>query len=59
MDFQDNTTRIILALIALLAVGVIIKISIKKKSKVSSSNNNLKDVNAGRDIVFGNKKAKN
>ena len=58
MDFQDNTTRIILAIIALLAVGVVIKISITNKSKRTSNSKNLNNVNAGGDIVFGDKKTK-
>jgi hypothetical protein len=58
MDFQVNTTRIILAIIALLAVGIVIKISITNKSKRTSNSKNLNNVNAGGDIVFGDKKTK-
>jgi predicted small secreted protein len=58
MDFQSNTTQIILAVIALFAVGIIIRISFKKKSKEVSNNKSLKNVKAGGDIVFGDKKTK-
>ncbi|MES2864414.1 MAG: hypothetical protein V4666_09875 [Bacteroidota bacterium] len=56
MDFQNNTTQIILAIIALFAVGLIIRISIKNNSKKTSNSKNLKNVKAGGDIVFGDKK---
>lgn len=56
MDFQNNTTEIILAIIALFAVGFIIRISIKNNSKKTSNSKNLKNVKAGGDIVFGDKK---
>ncbi len=59
MDFQNNTTQIILAIIAIFAVGIIVKISINKNSKKTSNSKNLNNVNAGGDIVFGNKKTKN
>lgn len=55
MDFQNNSTQIILAIIALFAVGFIIKVSIKKNKKQTSNSKNLNKVKAGGDIVFGNK----
>lgn len=58
MDFQNNTTQIILAIIALFAVGIIIKVSIKNNSKKNTNSKNLNNVNAGGDIVFGDKKTK-
>ncbi len=58
MDFQNNTTQIILAIIALFAVGIIIRISIKSNSRKTSHSKNLKNVKAGGDIVFGDKKIK-
>lgn len=58
MDFQNNTTQIILAIIALFALGFVIKISTKKKSKTSTSGHSLKNVKTEGDIVFGDKKTK-
>lgn len=54
MDFTNNTTQIILALIALF-VGITITISIRTKIKKNSKNFNLRNVKAGGDIVFGDK----
>lgn len=56
MDFSDNTTKIILGIIAILAVGVAITITIRNKSKRIDNSKHLKDVSAGGDIVLGNKK---
>lgn len=56
MDLTDNSTSIILAIIALFAVGIAITITVKKISKSKSNDRNLKNVKAGGDIVFGNKK---
>lgn len=58
MDFQNNTTQIILAIIALFAVGFIIKVSIKKKSKITESGHSLNNVKTEGDIVFGDKTTK-
>lgn len=59
MDFQENTTKIILAIIALFAVaGVVFNIRIRKKNNKTVDRKNLKNVNAGGDIVFGDKKTK-
>lgn len=54
MDFSNNTTQIILALIALF-VGIAITISIRTKIKKNSKNINLRNVKTGGDIVFGDK----
>lgn len=59
MDFSDNTTQIILALIAILSIGIVITIKIKNNSKKNDNSKNLSNVNAGGDIVFGDKKTKN
>lgn len=56
MDFQNNTTQIILAVIALFALGIAVTITIRKKSKKIDNSKNLKDVSAGGDIVLGDKK---
>ncbi len=55
MDLSDNITKVILALITIITVtGFAIKIY--KKS--SQNNNNLKNINAGGDVVGGDKKTK-
>lgn len=56
MDFSNNTTQIILAIIAVFAVGIAVTITIKKISKKNIKRNNLKNVSSGGDIVFGDKK---
>ncbi|WP_343626796.1 hypothetical protein [Flavobacterium lindanitolerans] len=58
MDFQNNTTQIILAIIALFAVGIVIKISTKKKSKTSTSGHIKKCENGRRYSFFGDKTTK-
>ena len=52
MEFiTDNLTKIILAVIAILAVGVVIKIRNNRKStKVTQKNNEVGGDMAGRDI---------
>lgn len=54
MNLSDNITSIILAFIALFAVGIAITFKIKKKSKVKKQK--LKNVSAGGDVVLGDKK---
>jgi hypothetical protein len=60
MDFSDNTTQIILAVVALFAGGSFIAYRVSKKN----SNNNNKTINQNRnnviggDIVGGNKTTK-
>ncbi len=55
MDLGNNTTQIIIALFALFA-GIALTISIRTKIKKNSKDTNLKNVKAGGDIVFGDKK---
>ena len=62
MDFSDNTTQIILAVIAILGGGSFLAYKVSKKN--SNSNNNNKTINqnknkvTGGDIVGGNKTIK-
>lgn len=62
MDFSDNTTQIILAVVAAIAGGSFIAYRVSKKN--SNSNNNNKTINQNRnkvtngDIVGGNKTTK-
>lgn len=56
MDFSDNTTKIILALIAIFAVGIAVTITIRKKKKTIDKSQNLNNVTAGVDVVLGDKK---
>ena len=58
MDFTDNTTVIILAIISIFSVGIAITLKIRNNSKKADNRKDLKDVSAGGDIVFGNKKTK-
>jgi len=58
MDFSNNTTQIILAIIAIFAVGIGVTITVRKNSKKNITKNNLKNVTSGGDIVFGDKKTK-
>ncbi|WP_177735207.1 hypothetical protein [Flavobacterium inviolabile] len=56
MNLDNNITQILLALIALFAAGAVITITFKSINKRKSKDTNLKNVKAGGDIVFGNKK---
>ena len=55
MDFSNNITQIILAIIAIFAVGIAVKVAVNKKMESSNNKFNLKNTKAGGDIVFGNK----
>jgi preprotein translocase subunit YajC len=60
MNLDNNLTKILLAVIALIAAGIIIKISINRKNKkVKQSHNKVTngDIVAG-DKVGGNKTTK-
>lgn len=56
MDLSNNVTQIILAIVAIFAVGIAIKVSVNKRNKSSNNKFNLTNTNAGGDIVFGDKK---
>lgn len=52
MDFSDNTTQIILAVIAAIAAtGIIIKFVVNKNKTKSSGSVNIKDSNIGGDVA--------
>ena len=52
MDFTDNTTQIVLAIIAAIAAaGLIFKFVIKKNSNKNSGNVNIKDSKVGGDVA--------
>lgn len=52
MDFNDNTTQIIVAIIAAIAAaGLIFKFVIKKNSNKNSGNVNIKDSKIGGDVA--------
>jgi hypothetical protein len=52
MDYSDNTTQIILAVIAAIAgAGLIFKFVIKKNRNKNSSNVNIKDSKIGGDVA--------
>lgn len=52
MDFSDNTTQIILAVITAIATaGLIFKFVIKKNSNKNSGSVNIKDSKIGGDVA--------
>jgi hypothetical protein len=52
MDFSDNTTQIILAVIAAIAAtGLIIKFVVNKNKTKNSGSVNIKDSNIGGDVA--------
>lgn len=52
MDFSNNTTQIILGIIAAIAaVGLIFKFVIKKNSNKNSGTVNIKDSKIGGDVA--------
>ncbi|MEX6690190.1 hypothetical protein QTN47_21955 [Danxiaibacter flavus] len=52
MDLNDNSTKIILAVIAgIVGAGLIFKFVLKKKTTKNSGSVNIKDSNVGGDVA--------
>ncbi len=51
MNFEDNLTQIILAIIALFTVGLVIKIVIKKTKKTNRTKQKNIHIEGGGDVV--------
>lgn len=52
MDFGDNTTKIIIAVIAaIIGAGLILKFVVKKKTTKDSGSVNIKDSKVGGDVA--------
>ena len=52
MNFGDNTTKIIIAIIvAIVGAGLVFKFTFKKKITKNSGNVNIKDSNIGGDVA--------